>query len=235
MSSYTSKQSSLERVRIGKVNLNYKTASKAEWSRLDPTSETDFNIHNVDIRWTITVTQRYAGGQGICTLAFDPEHYRQSEPKIEMDVDNQDPDDDADFLLSFECRNVTMCTISRIAPEGQGHTYTKDDFPLAQLAQSFTAVQPRLPQRFFKPKEEQAFLRTQLSALTSGETTRVSGTAEHAVIKRLMDCALAEEKAVSELLKTQDGCRIETKRVGRDVSSGSKSGHMNSQPKTTSL
>ena len=166
-------------VAVSQANLFYKTADNQTWTRLPSTSlRPKFNIFNVDVKYTIKIEQRYPEGAGICTLMLKPEHYSSSPVKIDMDLENEDPNN-ADFLVDIVCQNIPPCTLSRTKKDETPPHYNLSDFLLATLSPSFTDVRLQLRQHQFRPKARQDILRERLVTFTSGATTRESGSEEH--------------------------------------------------------
>ena len=76
------RRASLERIRLNRANLCYKSAGNNQWVELDSILQEDrFNVFNVEIKYSIKVEQRYPAGTGICSLVLEPINY--SEPKID--------------------------------------------------------------------------------------------------------------------------------------------------------
>ena len=209
MSSTQSAQPDLERIRIERANLWYKSAGNDQWVKLDNiTTQSDaFNVFRVDIRYSIKVEQRYPSGTGTCSLTLEPINY--SEPKVDAAEDSKYPEA-PDFILSILCTDVPDCIYSATAPGVSSKSLI--DFPLAQLAKSFVAIRLRLPMAEFKPKLKPAEIRRVLMDFTTGRN--LTGSLESTYIQRMMEGQLAETIAQQEIVKSQEGCRINGVRVG---------------------
>lgn len=212
-SSSTTPSSAPERLQINQGSLEYKTAQNAAWTRMlgTPYHKTH-TIFSVDIKYSISFAQKFANGAGTCTLTLQPKDY--ANVSIDMDLD-MGPEG-ADFFLNLDIVNRPSCIFSR-TKVGNDNPHTLADFPLHNLSTMFTAIRLRLPQSQFKPRAKQHELRTKISALTSGDVSRVVGTNENVYITDLMNGQLAEQIAAAATLKTMDGCKIETYMVERKM------------------
>ena len=208
MSSLQPAEPSLERIRITRANLWYKSAGSAQWVKLDGVHSDEFNISSVEVRYSIKIEQRYPSGTGTCSLILEPINY--SEPRIEAAVDSKYPEQ-PDILLSVLCKNVPDCIYSATGKSSKSLA----DFPLSRLAKSFAAIQLRLQMEDFKPKLKLADIRVGLMDLTTGRNPAAS--AESIYIKKMMDGQLAETMAQEEIVTSQEGCRIKAVQGARRI------------------
>ena len=210
MSSTQSAQPSLERIRIDRANLWYKSAGNDQWVKLDNiTTQSDtFNVSRVEVRYSIKVEQRYPSGTGTCSLTLEPINYY--EPKVDAAEDSKYPEA-PDFILSVLCKDVPDCIYSASGISSKSLA----DFPLARLAKTFTAIKLRLPMAEFKPKLKPAEIRTGLVDLTTGRNP--AGSPESAYIRKMMEGQLAETIAQQEIVTSQEGCRINGVQLGRKI------------------
>ena len=210
MSSTQSAQPSLERIRIDRATLWYKSAGNDQWVKLDNiTAQSDiFNVSRVEVRYSIKVEQRYPSGTGTCSLTLEPINY--SEPKVDAAEDSKYPEA-PDFILSVSCKDVPDCIYSATGISSKSLA----DFPLARLAKTFTAIKLRFPMAEFKPKLKPAEIRIGLVDLTTGRNP--AGSPESAYIRKMMEGQLAETIAQQEIVTSQEGCRINGVQLGRKI------------------
>ncbi|KAL8732748.1 MAG: hypothetical protein Q9166_002528 [cf. Caloplaca sp. 2 TL-2023] len=199
-----------QRLQFSQANLDYKTASDKEWIRLDPLqNNAEFNIVDVDIRYGITLKQKFPDGAGTCSLEFKPEEYSSGTITADPMPGKSHPNM---LWVHFKPASIPSCELTR-TKVGDDDTHSLQDFPLHRISPGFCEVRLRLPHNKLKTSKNKPvqWYVDLLTDLTTGDISQLAGANEEQYIKNLMNGQLAESKASFEALKTMKKCFIKTR------------------------
>ncbi|KAL8941920.1 MAG: hypothetical protein Q9211_001615 [Gyalolechia sp. 1 TL-2023] len=195
-----------------RANLSFQTKERGEWERLSmPGSlQGDFNISHLVINHTIQFQQKAArdpaADPAVCSLVLEPRDYRS--PEVTRT-------ENGSWVVRITCQNVLVCTFRAVSGDPTAD-YTKAmALPLATEASKFTAIQLTFGEgdvhmNMAHPPKHQ--WQRMFTGLLTGKVTLSADNDEGIYIDQIMKASFGESQEQQGQLKTEEGCRITTRR-----------------------
>lgn len=194
--------SSIESIKIGRADLQYKTADIQEWTRMtDPHGAARFNCKKLVFSGGLSLRQGMNDNHGFCTVAV-----RLSSPQVAVDKFHN-------VTLEGACQKTLACTFQSESGDATSGDSAVHQFPIAITHQNWTAVKIHIPVgevRKVLGGTETRIWANNLCILAAEESRKSSANDSKMFIKEVFDILMKESKAQAELLKLEEGCRIET-------------------------
>lgn len=194
--------SSIEPIKIGRADLQYKTADIQEWTRMvDPHGAARFNCKKLVFSGGLSLRQEMNDDHGFCTVAL-----RLGSPQVAVDKLHT-------VTLEGAFQKTLACTFESESGDATSGESAADQFLPAINHQNWTAVKICIPAGEVKQVlggAETHIWANNLGILAAEEGRKSFANDAEMFIEEVFDTLMKKSKAQAELLKLEEGCRTET-------------------------